>query len=173
MNQQLAGVPTQIETHTEKQFANFQQNISGQLGEFVAQTVNTLTDKVSLTAEQVQNLAGQVNVIVSGKARVAEREVAVNAGLLDVLRTVRTAVEEVTPDDRRDAVRATLAAADDGLTRLAATGEAGGSVLADSPQTLTAVVDSLIEALRAAGVRGTTLRTLNTRTRALRRVLER
>jgi hypothetical protein len=172
VNLQLSGVPTQIETHTVRQIANFQQEFSGQLGEFVAQTVRTLTDKVSVTAEQVQNVAGRVDVLIGTRAKVADREVAVNAGLLEVLRTVRAAVEEVTPDDRRDAVRTTLAAADDGLTRMAAAGEAGGSVLADSPQTLAAVVDSLVAALRAAGVRGTALRTLNTRNRALRRALE-
>lgn len=170
--QTLSAVPTQIETHTEKQIANFQQSFSGQLGEFVSQAVDALTDKVGRTAEQVQNLAGRVDVLTGQRAVVGRQEAAVNAGLLEVLRTVRTAVEEVTPEDRRERVRTTLAAADDGLSRLTAAGEAGGNVLTASPATLAAVVDALVAGLRAAGLRGTTLRTLNTRNRALRKALD-
>lgn len=169
--QQIAAVPNQIEVHTQRAMATFQQTFSLQLNEFMSQTVNTLTDKVAFTAEHLENVAGKVDVLVGNK-RLNERETAVNTGLLDVLRTVRRSVEEVAPDDRRDAVRATLATVDDGLVRLAAVGQAGGSVLADSPQTLTAVVDSLVEALRAVGTPAATMRTLGTRTRALRRAIE-
>jgi hypothetical protein len=173
VDQRLSGLTAEVATQTQTQIVNFQKDFSAQLPGLVSASIGGLGQKLSATAEQVERLGGRVDILSrSPRVGLTERDLAVNAGLLEVLRTVRTSIEEVAPDDRREAMRASLAAADDGLVRLAAATEAGGSALSDSPQTLTAVVDSLVEGLRAVGAPAATVRILRTQTRALRSALE-
>jgi hypothetical protein len=74
-----------------------------------------------------------------------------DASLLDVLRTIRGAVDAGATTRQRSAVRAELARGDDALARLEAQVGTGASLLAEERAALATLIGSLVEATVAAG----------------------
>jgi hypothetical protein len=148
------------------------QDIRGQLAETIKRTEG-IGGQLDIATTQLQQTAGRVDSLYSKGSFTGIKDTAVNTGLVDMLRTMRGSVEAIAPDNQRDAVAARMASVDDGLARLDAAAASGGSALADSPETLTSVVDGVVAGLQLAGAPAATIKTLQTQSKALRAALTR
>lgn len=169
VDQRLSGLGGELAGYANQQVARLQVDLSAQLPGIVAGSVKDIR-------EELQGATGRIDVLYGrsiDKSGFSDRESAVNTGLLEVLRTMRGSVETLAPDNQREEVRSRMASVDDGLARLDAATRSGGSVLADSPETLSVVVDSLIEGLQLAGAPADTVKALRVQSRALTSALNR
>lgn len=183
---QLTGLDGRIKTYADSRFSQLQTDLASQLPGLVDSSLGQIRSELVETTKLAQNMAGQVDMAnkqllqingrVDGLFRATPRvltatDTDVNRSLIDIVKTMRTTIEDVAPDDQREATKTRLAAVDDALVRLEAADASGASVLADSPETLTSVVDGLVDGLRLAGVPASNIRALRRQSTVLRTAL--
>lgn len=176
-----AGILTEVSTTVDAKVAGATDKMRNDFGVTLSNTVertSNLEAGVKTNHEFLLQNAGRIDMLFSGKlAGLSDRAIArneeVNSGLLRLVETIRGSVEAAAGADRANAVRAALEPADAALGRLREQVRAGAILLTDERETLTALVDSLVEAVRAAGAPAAAVRTLRRDADGLKGVLNR
>jgi hypothetical protein len=137
--------------------------------------------RVDERAQQASEAASRANTrvdqVLTGKAvgltdREIGRQTAFNEDLVNVMRDVTVAVEAAAPDAQKAAVRDQLAPGKDALSRMEAGVRAGSLVLEDEKAPLTQLLDTFVNALKAAGAPAAQLKQLQLAVRALQEKLQ-
>lgn len=167
VDRQFAVLDTRVKDQVVVQLAGYKS-------EFAAQVTPIVAESFKAFQGQLETVNGRVDALFSRGIRLpGVRETAASEALSGVLRSMRESVAAAAPDDRRDVVDEHLREVDLGLARIDAVTASGGSPLADSSETLTALIDSLVDGLRAAGASATSVNAIRRRATALRRTLTR
>ncbi|MCD4536370.1 hypothetical protein LRP67_19940 [Nocardioides sp. cx-169] len=135
----------------------------------------TVQEQVGSAQQELNRYTGRIDTLYS-KTMLKDlggREAVVGSGVVEVMRTMRDALEATATDDQRDRIRPHLAAADDGLARMEATIAAGGSGLDENPATLTNVLTSLADGLAGVGAPAAQVKAVRAQAAALERQLQR
>jgi hypothetical protein len=161
---QLNGMNVVVKDQVAVEVAQYKAEIAIQLPNLVADSFGSI-------AEQVQKVNGRVDTLFARPKVSGIQDVAVAENLTAVLTGLRATVAEAAPPDKQAEVERHLKEVDLNLARIDALTTAGGSVLADSPEALTNVVDSLVAGLKAAGAPASSVNAVTKRATELRKTL--
>jgi hypothetical protein len=164
ITKQLAGVPTTVKDQVAMQIATFKVELATQLPPLVSESFGSIQ-------EQLAKVNGRVDSLFTRTKVGGLQDAAVSENLSAVLRGLRQSVTETATPDKRDQVDVHLREVDLNLARIDALTKAGGSPLADNPEVLAGVIDSLVEGLKAAGAPATSLTNVTKQAKALRKTL--
>ncbi|BCB91044.1 hypothetical protein [Phytohabitans suffuscus] len=159
-----AGLMVEVTSTVDSRVAATSDKMRDDFGRTIASTVERtgkLETNLDISNRMLEQTAGRIDNLYTGKlAGVAGRALSVDAELLRFAETMRDSVEVAAGDERAGAVRAALEPADAALGRLRERVQAGGAVLAGEREALASLVDSLVEAVRAAGAPAASVRSL-------------
>lgn len=164
VTRQLTGVNITLKDEVAMQVATYKAELATQLPSLVSESFGSIR-------EQIQKVNGRVDMLFSRPKITGVQDAAVSDNLTAVLRGLRTTVAETAPPDKRAEVETHLNEVDLNLARIDALTAAGGSVLADSPEVLTGLVDSLVAGLKAAGAPAASLKAVTKQATDLRKTL--
>jgi len=164
ISQQLTGLNVTLKDEVAVQVAVYKAEIATQLPMVVSDSFGSIEEKL-------EKVNGRVDALFSKPRISGLQDVAVADNLTAVMRELRTTVAETAPADKQAEVEAHLKEVDLNLARIDALAAAGGVPLADSPEALTNVVDSLVAGLKASGAPASALSAVTKQATALRKTL--
>ena len=135
----------------------------------------TVKEQLGSAQQELNRYTGRIDTLYgrTGLKDLGGRDAVVGGGVVQIMRTMRDALEATATDDQRDKIRPHLAAADDGLARMESAIAAGGSGLDENPATLTSVLNSLADGLAGVGAPAPQVKAVRAQAAALERQLQR